>query len=302
LLLNGDKDMRKGNVQEWLTGAKEFGKLSSSDNFYFEGDCIYSYGRHFTIAKIVDRENKVILFTTETFSHTTARHCSEASWALRGKDKKLIFVPCPSATPRHNIERLKEQIAAAEAIKGRGRAQEYREEQIKNLKLHLSDYMKFLKGKGYTIKSILKETKPRKVYFQTITRERVKDLGACGQGRDTLDFFLRKMKKDEVTLEELFKSVSEETFDKFSAFGRWLLSYFATPEHLNAQIRKEFDLIPFKDCKKPILSRISYRSARTQYNKHGYMLDNIYDLVVGNTTLKEIINVSEEKEKLRLQG
>lgn len=44
-------------------------------NFYFVEDTIYSYGRHFPIARIVTRKGKkAVLFTTQEYSNSTARH------------------------------------------------------------------------------------------------------------------------------------------------------------------------------------------------------------------------------------
>lgn len=47
-------------------------------NFYFDGDIIYSYGSHFPIARHVKnkRGKKAVLFTTSTYSSTTAGHIS----------------------------------------------------------------------------------------------------------------------------------------------------------------------------------------------------------------------------------
>ena len=46
---------------------------NSNRSFYFDGDAIYSYGRHFPIAKHI---NEKVLFTTRSYSNTTAKHIS----------------------------------------------------------------------------------------------------------------------------------------------------------------------------------------------------------------------------------
>ncbi len=53
----------------WANQSKQSAKGS---NFYFEGNTIYSYGRHFPIAKIMN-EN-LIFFTTRKYSNTTSKH------------------------------------------------------------------------------------------------------------------------------------------------------------------------------------------------------------------------------------
>ena len=53
-------------------------------NLYFEGDTIYSYGKHFPIARHVLTRNgmRAVLFTTETYSVTTSRHKSDVRQAI----------------------------------------------------------------------------------------------------------------------------------------------------------------------------------------------------------------------------
>jgi hypothetical protein len=54
-------------------------------NFYFDGDTIYSYGRHFPIARHVEnkRGEHAVLMTTRTYSVTTAGHISCVRSACR---------------------------------------------------------------------------------------------------------------------------------------------------------------------------------------------------------------------------
>jgi hypothetical protein len=53
-------------------------------NLYFTGDTIYSYGSHFPIARHVtnDAGERVVLFTTATYSVTTSSHCSAVRSAI----------------------------------------------------------------------------------------------------------------------------------------------------------------------------------------------------------------------------
>jgi hypothetical protein len=54
-------------------------------NFFFDGPSIYSYGRHFEIARFVTRKGKrAVLFTTRAYSISTSRHIGYARQALRG--------------------------------------------------------------------------------------------------------------------------------------------------------------------------------------------------------------------------
>jgi len=57
-------------------------------HFFFDGPSIFSYGRHFEIARHV---SGVVLFTTDDYSVTTARHKTIAIRAVN--HKKVFFVP-----------------------------------------------------------------------------------------------------------------------------------------------------------------------------------------------------------------
>lgn len=52
-------------------------------NFYFEGDTIYSYGRHFPIARHIEHNGKkAILFVDHGYSNTTAKHIGEVRGSI----------------------------------------------------------------------------------------------------------------------------------------------------------------------------------------------------------------------------
>jgi hypothetical protein len=64
----------------WANQSKESG---SGSHFYFEGATIFSYGPHFPIARHVNRRDGLgaVLFTTDGYSSSTARHKSYVSQA-----------------------------------------------------------------------------------------------------------------------------------------------------------------------------------------------------------------------------
>ena len=60
----------------WANQLQYTARAGNRANFFFRGNTIYSYGEHFPIARVVKRKGKtVVLFTTRTYSHTTAGHC-----------------------------------------------------------------------------------------------------------------------------------------------------------------------------------------------------------------------------------
>jgi len=56
----------------------------SRGNIFFDGDVVYSYGRHFPIAAWTRDAggNLCILFTTRSYSHTTSKHCGDVRDAI----------------------------------------------------------------------------------------------------------------------------------------------------------------------------------------------------------------------------
>ena len=63
----------------------------SGNNFYFDGDTIYSYGSHFPIARHVEtKRGRAVLFTTRDYSVTTSGH----KWTV------LAALPTPDRIPR----------------------------------------------------------------------------------------------------------------------------------------------------------------------------------------------------------
>ena len=67
----------------WAHKSQDFAR-NPGHNFYFHGDTIYSYGSHFPVAHHVSRKgNSAVLFTTRSYSSTTAGHKCMAEGACR---------------------------------------------------------------------------------------------------------------------------------------------------------------------------------------------------------------------------
>jgi len=84
------------------------------NNFFFDGDSIYSYGRHFCIARHVEGianprnlldHDKAVLFNERTYSNTTARHCNLVSRAIP-KTTRIYLVRNPELSPSDNYPYL----------------------------------------------------------------------------------------------------------------------------------------------------------------------------------------------------
>ena len=68
---------------------------NSSGSFYFDGKTIYSYGRHFPIAKIVTNEQglECMLFTYRSYSNSTSKQISIVRNATRQYKKIYCYSP-----------------------------------------------------------------------------------------------------------------------------------------------------------------------------------------------------------------
>ena len=74
-------------------------------NGFGEYGVIYSYGRHFPIARIVEdkKKGKVMYFTLATYSSTTGKHVSDVERGTRHIEKLyMIDVPTSGEVPYHN--------------------------------------------------------------------------------------------------------------------------------------------------------------------------------------------------------
>lgn len=67
----------------WASQAQQSAR--NSGNFYYNGLTIYSYGSHFPIAQIWDKDNNIVFFTSHSYSSTTVRHKNAVSYAINHK-------------------------------------------------------------------------------------------------------------------------------------------------------------------------------------------------------------------------
>lgn len=89
---------------------------NSNRSLFFENDQIYSYGRHFCIAKHVTAKDgdSALLFTTRSYSNTTAKHITIVRNATN--HIKKIFCNDPTATNEQNFNSF--ETAIKTALKG----------------------------------------------------------------------------------------------------------------------------------------------------------------------------------------
>lgn len=137
----------------WANQLQSEARTPGNGNLFFDEDKIYSYGRHFVIAKHVtsERGNTGALFSTRTYSVTTSSQQQIVRQAARHLNK--IYVPNAGEGKDHNfaawLRLIKEQAEKLE----RARKPELYTSQIKALYNQVEIYANFF---GYEIPVELK--------------------------------------------------------------------------------------------------------------------------------------------------
>jgi hypothetical protein len=81
---------------------------TSNGSMFFEGKEIYSYGRHFCIARILD--NGMVLVTDRKYSNTTAKHKSLVSGAILHMERITIAFPEDRDLSSRNVSAITKAI------------------------------------------------------------------------------------------------------------------------------------------------------------------------------------------------
>jgi len=127
----------------WAEQKQNFARVSSR-SIYFENETIYSYGSHFPIARII--APMLALFTTRSYSMSTAKHICRVSSALLHFNMNRIRVENVEAESAEdhalNIEALNENIkelfeSASRANKRVKFAFDYAKEAIANRRRYI---------------------------------------------------------------------------------------------------------------------------------------------------------------------
>jgi len=74
-----------------------------ANNVFFEGGTIYSYGRHFPVARFAPEYGNIVLFTNQGYSNSTGKHKSLIRAAIPSTHE-VIYCSDPSRSNQHNID------------------------------------------------------------------------------------------------------------------------------------------------------------------------------------------------------
>jgi hypothetical protein len=76
-----------------LTPEERYTRHARASNVFFEGGVLYSYGRHFVLARYVEAKGggTVVLASTRRYSSTTAKHQADVRGGMR--QHRVLYVP-----------------------------------------------------------------------------------------------------------------------------------------------------------------------------------------------------------------
>lgn len=88
--------------------AQRKGDSGKGSNFFYEGDTLYSYGRHFIVAKHMTspKGREFVLANPDSYSQSTTRHQYYAKRAL-SEHTQIIYVNPGNHTPQRWLEELR---------------------------------------------------------------------------------------------------------------------------------------------------------------------------------------------------
>lgn len=139
----------------WASQAQPAARTSG--NFYYNGLTIYSYGHHFPIAQIWDKDNTIVFFTSRGYSNTTAKHKVVVRYAIN--HKTVFTLPDVELNSKYNEQRHEANKnyylnSIENLIKKQHKARKYDYTgEIENLLSEFKEYVKLFKLSSKLIKA-----------------------------------------------------------------------------------------------------------------------------------------------------
>ena len=84
----------------WASQSQSEGRAG---NIFFEGDTVYSYGRHFPVARFAPLFGDIVLFTDRGYSNSTSKHKSIIRAAIPDS-YQIVYCDDPSRPASHNLD------------------------------------------------------------------------------------------------------------------------------------------------------------------------------------------------------
>lgn len=261
---------------------------TSSRNFFFRKNVIYSYGHHFPIAKILD--SGIVLFTNRGYSNTTAQHIAAVRSALNHKDK--IYVNNPTASVTDNLmafsNDLKAQFDIIENTRRRPHTRDAAKADVDHIIKTATAYCVAMNTTlDKQIKLLAKGVSSEQLIAASLFKK------AMDAGYDHTKFLVNLKKKltaAQLRAEKERKIKAQEKLDKWLAgeSNTYNLDRNYTPLMLRKRVIDEENVI----VETTMGATVSYKSAKVLYDMiksgrdiKGHKIDN-YTVIGINGTLK----------------
>jgi len=95
-------------INAWINNTK----APKNSRMFYEGDTLYSYGKHYPMARI-DREKNLVLINSTKSSVTTERHKGLVRYAVRQVGYAILYVPNPYCGLTANLAWLRDELQRA---------------------------------------------------------------------------------------------------------------------------------------------------------------------------------------------
>lgn len=205
------------------TGRSSYGR---SGNMLFDGECIYSYGHHWLIARfLTSPKGRVVLINNNARSVSTAKHTSEVRGALHGLPNVAhifhVRYPNPSTESDHNINIDSMVASAVDASNKAKRARTRSCDYLREAKELLSEARAY--ATWFDVSSSLLDTAESSIdAADSALAERIR---AQRVAREQSELINAKKREAELALRRLQQSEQFELWKKGTLYAQCPYSY-----------------------------------------------------------------------------
>jgi len=201
---------------------------NSNNTIFFRDETIYSYGYHFPIAKHIINEqgDQAVLFTTRSYSNTTAKHIGKVHSAC--SHTRIIRVPRPDDTFSSNVEvMIKEGRLALRGIETARKPEKYISAALVWYE-RIKEYADFL-GRDADLYTICNYNNDFTDFERIVTSESAKEEFVIAERERKAKI---KAQVEQEHAEQLIEWLNFKTHTLYNRNGRDYLRYNATKDRL----------------------------------------------------------------------
>lgn len=231
------KVLNNDNVAHVWAHQQQQEARTANNAFYFYGPTIYSYGSHFPIAKHVtnSKGETAILFTSRSYSNTTANHIN-ATWYAIPERNKIIHCINPNFTENDNLTAWEKEIDNIYISLAKAKKPEKYLLELSNLKAKIEKYCNFM---GVEI--------PKPILVKLEITSKAESIEAVNKAKALKAEQIAKEEKEKQ--KEINKQLKKfRAFERFNIYGKYsYLRYNKETQRIETSQRIE---IPIEAAKR----------------------------------------------------